>query len=182
MVRCRIMHISPKQTTKKININLCNATLNNEMIYPHQLTHSPPYNRLKQNWRKINQHTKNTKSFRFLAVLLTDNYVVCSCIIRYLIADVMSIGCDESKGIAVAVCLFRFVCVRIFFLWMIRLAITTQSFGKNDHFCRSFVRKWIVKNRKLWIRFWQKNRKIKCHSLHVPDDGDLRVLVLFFSS
>lgn len=115
MVRCRIMHISPKQTTKKININLCNATLNNEMIYPHQLTHSPPYNRLKQNWRKINQHTKNTKSFRFLAVLLTDNYVVCSCIIRYLIADVMSIGCDESKGIAVAVCLFRFVCVRIFF-------------------------------------------------------------------
>lgn len=128
MVRCRITHISPKQTTKKININLCNATLNNEMIYPHQLTHSPPYNRLKQNWRKINQHTKNTKSFRFLAVLLTDNYVVCSCIIRYLIADVMNIGCDESKGIAVAVCLFRFVCVRIFFCeWFVLQSQHNQS-------------------------------------------------------
>lgn len=91
--RCRIMHISPE---RKININLCNASPNNEMIYPHKntkYTHSPACTNQMIEMKK----KKQAEIIQISCCVLTDNYVVCSCI--YLLFDRRcdELECDESK-------------------------------------------------------------------------------------
>lgn len=124
---------------------------------------------------------KHAEIIRIPCCVLTDNYIVCSCV--YLLFDRRcdELECDESKtknrsgNVSMYLFLFFGECE-----WMIRpVAITFTTISKRTHemiTVRLCGRLCESENRKMKLH--KTNRKMKCHSHYVPDDVDLRAFCM----